>query len=86
MHAAGDAGELSHDIAKVDHHQQQHQQERHAQAELFPDEVAQALAGDGSHAGTHFLHHQQSHRDRDHSPQEAIAELSSGIGVGENPA
>jgi len=66
--AAGDADELRHDVAEVDDDQQQHQDEGHAQAELFADEIAQALAGDGSHAGTHFLHHQQGDGDGDHGP------------------
>ena len=58
----------------------------HAQPELFADQVAQAFAGDRPHAGAHFLHHQQSHGDGDHGPQQGVAELGSGIGVGENAA
>ena len=86
LHAAGNAGKLRHDVAEVDHHQQQHQQERHAQPELFTDEITQAFAGYRAHACTHFLHHQQSHGDGDHGPQQRIAELGSGIGISEDAA
>ncbi len=86
LHAAGNADELRHDVAEVDHNQQQHQQERHAQPKLFADQVAQALAGHRPHARAHFLHHQQSHSDGNHGPQQGVSELGSGIGVGENAA
>ena len=62
LEAARDAGELRHDVAEVRDDEREHQEERHAEAELLADEIAQALAGDRAHPRRHLLHDDQ--RDR----------------------
>ncbi len=86
LHAAGDAGELGDDVAEVDDDEQDHDDEGHAEAELFADEVAEALAGDDAHAGAHLLHDDEREGDGDHRPEERVAELGAGLGVGEDAA
>ena len=83
---AGDSDEFRDDVVEVDHHQQDHHDERHAQAELLADEVGEALAGDGAHARAHFLHHDQGDRDRYHGPQELVSVGGAGLRVGEDAA
>ena len=61
-------------------------QERHAEAELLADQVAQPLAGDGAHARRHLLDDDQRDRDRDHRPQQRVAELRAGQRIGEDAA
>ena len=71
-------------VGVVHHHQQQHQDERDAQPELFADEVAKPLAGDHPHARAHLLHHDQRNGDGNHRPQERVSELCAGLGIGED--
>ena len=86
LHAAGDAGELGCDVAEVGEDEQDHGEEGDAEAELFADEVAEAFAGDGAHAGAHLLHDDEGDGDGDHGPEEGVAELRAGLGVGEDAA
>ena len=86
LHAAGDAGELGDDVGEVDDDEQDHDDEGDAEAELFADEVAEAFAGDDAHAGAHLLHDDEGEGDGDHRPEERVAVLRSGCGVGEDAA
>ena len=86
LHAAGDAGELGDDVGEVDGDEQDHDDEGDAEAELFADEVAEALAGDDAHARAHLLHDDEGEGDGDHRPEEGVAELGAGRGVGEDAA
>ncbi len=86
LHAAGDAGELGDDVAVVDDDEQDHHHEGDAQAELFADEVAEAFAGDDAHARAHLLHDDEREGDGDHRPEQGVAELRAGLGVGEDAA
>ena len=86
MQRAGDADELRDHVGVVDHHQQDHQDEGEAQAELLADQVAEALAGDHAHAGAHLLHHDQRNGDGNDGPQQRVAVLRAGLGVGEDAA
>ncbi len=75
LHAAGDAGELCHDVGEVDGDEQDHDDEGDAEAELFADEVAEAFAGDDAHAGAHLLHDDEGDGDGNHRPEQRVAEL-----------
>ena len=86
LHAAGDAGELGDDVAVVDDDEQDHHHEGDAEAELFADEVAEAFAGDHAHARAHLLHDDEGEGDGDHGPEQGVAELRAGLGVGEDAA
>ena len=63
-----------------------HGEERHAQAELFADQIGEAFAGDRAHARGHFLHHDQRDGGRDQRPQQRVAELRARLRVGEDAA
>src|SRR5580765_5134686 len=47
LHGTGNAGEFRHHVGKVRRHQKHHHHKSKAQAKLFADEVAEALAGNG---------------------------------------
>ena len=83
---AGDADEFGDHVGVVDHDQQHHEDEGDAQAELFADEIAEALAGDHAHAGAHLLHHDEGDGDGNHGPEQRVAVLRAGLGVGEDAA
>ena len=83
---SGDADEFRHHVGVVDHHQQHHEHKGEAQAELLADQVAEALAGDHAHAGAHLLHHDQGDGDGNHRPEQGVAVLRAGLGVGEDAA
>ncbi len=86
LHAAGDSGKLRNDVAEIDDDEKHHHQESDAEAELFTDEVAEALAGDDAHAGAHLLDDDEGEGDGDHHPQQLVAVLGAGLGVGEDAA
>ena len=66
--AAGDSGKLSHYIAEVDDQDTDHHEEGNAEAKLFPDEVAETLAGYGTHASRDLLDHDQRQGGGNHRP------------------
>ncbi len=84
LEAAGDAGEFADDVAEVHQHQQQHDDDGEAEAEFLADEVGEAFAGDGAHARAHFLDDDEGEGDGEHGPQQGVAELRAGLGVGED--
>ena len=86
MQRTGDADELGDHVGEVDHDEQHHEDDREAQAELLADQVAQALAGDHAHAGAHLLHYDERKSDGNHGPEEGVAVLRAGLGVGEDAA
>ena len=83
---AGNADELGDDVGVIDHHQQHHEHEGDAQAELLADEVAEALARDHPHAAAHLLHHDERDGDGNHGPQQGVTVLCAGLRVGEDAA
>ena len=84
--ASGDAGELRRDVAEVDQHEEDKYEQRGAKAELFANEVAETFAGDRAHARAHLLHDDERDGDGDHGPEERVAVLRAGLGVGEDAA
>src|ERR1035441_924661 len=86
LQGTGHAGEFGHHVGQVSQHQDAHQQEGDAQAELFADEVGEALAGDGAHAGTHLLDDDERHGNGHQSPQGQIAVAGAGGGIGVDAA
>ncbi len=86
LERAGDAGEFRDDIAEVRHDQRQHQEEGDAKAEFLADQIAQAFAGHRPHPRRHLLDHHQRDGRRDHHPQQRVAELCPGDGVGSDAA
>ena len=86
LETACDAGEIGHDVAEVRDDQRQHQEERHAEAEFLPDQIAQAFPRRGPHACRHLLHDDQRGRDRNHGPQERVPELCSRQRIREDAA
>src|ERR1035441_7728152 len=86
LERTGHAGEFGHHVGQVSQHQDTHQQEGDAQAELFADEVGEALAGDGAHAGTHLLDDDERHGNGHQSPQGQIAVAGAGGGIGVDAA
>ncbi len=86
LQRAGDADELRDHVGVIDHHQQHHEHEGDAQAELFADKVAEALARDHAHASAHLLHHDERDGDGNHGPQQGVAVLRAGLRVGEDAA
>ena len=73
---------LAHDVAKVGEDQPNHHHEGDADSVFFPDQVAEALAGNGAHAGTHLLNHDQRDDGGQHGPQQQIAKLRAGGRIG----
>ena len=86
LEAARHAGELRDDVAEIGDDERQHQPERDAEAELLADEIAQPLAGDRAHPRRHLLDDDERDGDRDHRPEQRVAELRSGLRVGEDAA
>ncbi len=84
--AGGDANKFRYHVAEVGDQNSEHHQKRDAQAELFADQIAQALAGHRAHAGGHLLHHDQRECDRDHGPEQKKSVLRAGLGIGEDAA
>ena len=84
--AARDTGEFGDHIAEVGQNQTDHEEKGDAEAKLFADQIAEALAGDGSHAGSHLLHHDEGQSHGDHDPEQSVAELGPGLGVGPDAA
>src|SRR5207245_6494591 len=84
LHAASDSGELRHDVAEVHDHQQDHDNEGHPEAKLLADEVAEALACHDAHTSAHLLDDDERQRDGNHRPQQLVAILRAGLGVGED--
>ena len=82
LQAAGDSGELRDHVAEVGDDQPQHHEKRNPQAVFLADQIAQPLAGGRAHARRHLLHHDQRDRHGDHDPEQEVAELRSGGGVG----
>ena len=60
--------------------------ERHAQAELFADQVGEPLARDRAHARAHLLRDDENQGDGQQRPQGKIAEARAGGRIGEDAA
>ena len=82
----GDARELRHHVGHVGQHQQGHHEERHAQAELFADQVGEALARDRAHARAHLLRDDEDQGDGQQRPQGKIAKAGAGRRIGKDAA
>ena len=54
--------------------------------EVLADQVGQPLPGDDPHAHAHLLHHDEGDEDRDDHPQQVVAEVRPGDGVGGDAA
>src|SRR5471030_1608996 len=48
------------------------------------DQVGKTLAGRRAHAGRHLLNHDQGNRGGNQRPEKQVAELGSGLGIGED--
>ncbi len=86
FHARRHAGELGHGVAQVGDDEHQDKQDRQLDAEVLPDQVRQPFAGDHAHAGAHLLYDDQGHGDGNQCPQQVVAEVSAGDGVGGDAA
>ena len=84
--AARDAGKLGDHVAEVGDDKARHEQKGDAEAELFADEIAEPLAGDGTHAGGHLLDHDEGQGHGNHDPEQSVTELGTGLGVGPDAA
>jgi len=67
-------------------HEQGHHEKRQAQAELFADEVGEALARDGAHARAHFLRDDENQGDGQEGPEREIAVFRASGRVGVDTA
>ena len=86
LEGTGDPGKVSHDIGEVHQHQQRHDEKRHAQAELFANQVREALAGNRAHARAHLLSENQGDGDWRQRPEREIPETRPGLRIRDDAA
>ncbi len=85
LHAGRHAGELADGVAQVgqDHHADDDRRGPHAHG--LADQIGQAFAGDHAQPGAHLLDNDQGQGDERHDPQQAIAIVGAGDGIGGDP-
>jgi hypothetical protein len=81
-----DADELRDGHAAVGDEERQHHQHRPAHAELLADEVGEPLARHRPHPRARLLHDAERQDQRDESPEEVVAVVGPGRGVGGDAA
>jgi hypothetical protein len=79
-----DAREIRHHVGHVGQNQSEQDEERRAQAELFPDQVRQPLARHRTHSRAHLLRHDQQQRDRQQRPKRQVTVLRARLRIGED--
>ena len=86
LHGCGHAGKFGDDVAKVHEEAGDHHEEGGAEAELLADEIGEALAGDHGHARTHLLGDVEGDGHGNERPEQRVAVLGTGQGVGGDAA
>ena len=82
----GHAGEFGDGIAQVDGEGGEHYEESGAEAEFLADQIGEAFAGDHAHARAHFLADVEGDGHGNQRPQQGVAELGAGDGIGGDAA
>src|SRR5262249_22536766 len=79
-------GELGRSIADAAEDEEQEAPERHLDAEIFTNQIGEALARNRAHAGAHLLHDDQHDGYRQKDPEQRVSELGAGLRVREDAA